>query len=30
MFEIVTGGLFKIFICKNQQIYHDLIVKSNL
>ena len=28
--EIVTGGLIKLFICKPQQIYHDLIIKKNL
>ena len=28
--ESVTGGFLKIFICKPQQIYHDLIFKSKL
>ena len=28
--EIVAGGLIKLFICKLQQIHHDLIIKKNL
>ena len=28
--ETVTGSFLKIFICKPQQIYHDLIFKSKL
>ena len=27
--EIVMGGLIKLFMCKPQQIYHDLIIKRN-